>query len=144
MEFEGSFRLSDSEPLEWFVVFHRKSTRWWVKWLAWGKYEHVSAFAEVKKAGIWLFFDIMVSRIRILAVPNDRADFMLGHYSREGLVVRMMAPIPADEGMKLRPGFWCVPAVAHLLGIKSCALRPDTLLRHCLANGGTIVVKDDV
>lgn len=136
-------RSEDCRPTEWFVVFHRKSGRKWVKWLSRGRYEHVSAFAQVKKAGVWLFFEVMAGRTEILAVPDDQADALLGFYSERGLIVRMMAPIPADNRLKLKPGFWCVPAVAHLLGLRTCALRPDRLLRDCLANGGTIVVSDD-
>jgi len=143
VDYEGELRLADCEPQEWFVVFHRKSTRRWVKWLTWGGYEHVSAFAQVKPAAVWLFFDVMVGRIRLLTVNDSQADAMIGHYSRQGLIVRMMAPIPADDGFKPRPGFWCVPAIAHLLGLRTCALRPNALLRQCLANGGTIVVEDE-
>ena len=143
MDYRDEIRLPDCQPKEWFVVFHRKTERRWVKWLAWGRYQHVSAFGQVEKAGIWLFFEVMVGRTQILAVPDSQADQMLGHYAEQGLIVRMVAPIPADDRMKLKPGFWCVPAVAHLLGLRTCALRPDRLLRQCLANGGTIVVSDD-
>lgn len=135
-------RVEDCEPNEWFVVFHRTASRWWVKWLAWGRYHHVSAFGQVRKTGFWLFFDLDVSRLRVLVVANDCADAILGKLVDEGCVVRMPAPRGADDRMKLKPGTWCVPAVAHLLGLKTCALRPDALLRHCLANGGTIVVPD--
>lgn len=136
--------MLDCEPLEWFVVFHRETSRPWVKWLAWGRYQHVSAFAYYKSARVWVFFDVMICRTRLLIVSDEKADALIGHYARQGLVVRMMAPIPADDRTKLKIGFWCVPAVAHLLGLKGCALRPDALLRQCLANGGTVAAKDDV
>lgn len=143
MDSNGTTRLEDCRPLEWHVVFHRDSSRWWVKWLSWGRYQHVSAFGQVKKTGVWLFYEVMTGRTEVMAVPDDKADPLLGLYASKGCIVRMMAPIPADDRLKLKPGFWCVPAIAHLLGLKTCALRPDALLRHCLANGGTIVVSDD-
>jgi hypothetical protein len=142
-DFEGETRLEDCRPTEWMVVFHRESGRRWVKWLAFGRYQHVSAFAQVKSAGIWLFYEVMVGRTEVMAVPDAKADPLLALYARKGCIVRMKAPIPADDGIKVKPGLWCVPAVAHLLGLRTCALRPDALLRHCLANGGTIVVSDD-
>lgn len=84
----------------------------------------------------------MTARTRILMVPDEKSDAILAQYAKMGKIVRMPAPDPVDSGVKLKFGFWCVTSVAHLLGLRTCALRPDTLLRHCLANGGTIVVDD--
>jgi len=140
---EDGFTLAECEPKEWFVVFHRDSLRQWVNWLAWGRYKHVSAFGRVPWSGDWVFFDYLTGRTRVLMVPDEKSDRFLAHYAKMGKIVKMPAPNPDDEGMKFKPGLWCVTAVAHLLGLRTCALRPDALLRHCLANGGTIVVDDD-
>lgn len=129
--------------MEWFVVFHRESVRPWVRYLAFGRYKHVSVFGRVPWSGDWLFFDFMTSRSRILTVPDEKSDAFLAHYSKLGKVVRMPSPDPDDHRVKLKPGMWCVTSVSHLLGLRTCALRPDALLRHCLANGGSIVVDDE-
>jgi len=139
---EDGFSLVECEPAEWFVVFHRESLRRWVNVLAWGRYKHVSAFGCVPWSGDWVFFDFLTGRSRFLAVPNEKADAFFAHYSKLGMIVKMPAPDPSDISVKMKPGLWCVTAVAHLLGLRTCALRPDALLRHCLANGGTIVVDD--
>jgi hypothetical protein len=39
----------------------------------------------------------------------------------------------------LRLGFWCVPAMAHLLGLRGFMFRPNALYRACLAQGGAVV-----
>ena len=135
--------LDGYEPEEWFVVFSRSNSRWWARWLAMGRYSHVSAFGEVKSAGIWLFFEVFVGRTQVLAVPDDRVDVVLGEMARGTTIVRMPPQRIRDDRVRLKPGFWCVPAVAHLLGLSSCALRPDRLLAQCLANGGTIVVDEN-
>ena len=140
---DDGFSMEECEPREWFIVFHRQSENWWVNWLAWGRYKHVSAFGTVPWSGDWVFFDFLTGRSRFLVVPNEKADRFLAHYSKLGVIVKMPAPDPADIRPKIKPGLWCVTTVAHLLGLRTCALRPDALLRHCLANGGTIVVDDD-
>jgi len=139
---DDGFNLAECEPAEWFVVFHRESVRPWVRFLAWGRYRHVSAFGRVPWSGDWVFYDFLTARTRVLTVPDEKSNLFLAHYSKLGKIVRMPAPDPDDVGVKLKLGLWCVTAVAHLLGLRTCALRPDTLLRHCLANGGTIVVDD--
>lgn len=139
---EDGFTLAEREPTEWFVVFHRESIRPWVRFFARGRYRHVSAFGRVPWSGDWVFYDFMTSRTRILMVPDEKSDAFLAQYSKMGKIVRMPAPNPQDSSVKLKVGMWCVTSVAHLLGLRTCALRPDALLRHCLANGGTIVVDD--
>jgi len=45
----------------------------------------------------------------------------------------------ADRRFWLRLGFWCVPAMAHLVGCRTQALRPDGLYRAMLRQGGAVV-----
>lgn len=142
-DFEGVLQLPECRPKEWFVVFHRESARWWTKWLAWGRYCHVSAFGEVRSAGCWLHLEVFVGRLEVLAVPDAKADQLLARLASQGCIVRMPAVPLDDVGIRLKPGLWCVPVVAHLLGLPTCALRPDALLRQCLAHGGVMVVEDD-
>jgi hypothetical protein len=57
---------------------------------------------------------------------------------RDGGVTVAIAPAgPRKRWGRL--GFWCVPAMAHLLGLKGTLFRPDALYRACLAQGGSIV-----
>lgn len=142
MEVEERLNIRNCEPIEWFVSFTREYDRKWVKWLACGEFRHVTAFGYVKAAGVWVFYDFMASRTRILTVTDHKANLLLGEQAKTGVVVRMPTPVVSDNRPKLKLGLWCVPAVAHLLGLSTCALRPDGLLKHCLDNGGTIVVDD--
>jgi len=142
MEIEQRLNIQDCEPLEWFVAFSRDYDRKWVKWLASGEFRHVTAFGYVKAADVWVFYDFMASRTRILTVRDDKANLLLGEYTKSGVIIRMPPQIVPDHRAKIKPGLWCVPAVAHLLGLSTCALRPDGLLKHCLANGGTIIADD--
>lgn len=135
----GSFRLSECEPKEWFVVFAEDSPKWWIRWLACGRFKHVSCFGKVERSGSWVFYDFHLDRAHVFVVGDWEADRLIGHYAGMGTVVRFPRLLADDRPINLRPGLWCVPAIAHILGIRSCALRPDALFRQILARGGEIV-----
>ncbi len=117
------------EPTEWYLVFLRARERTWFG----GEFRHVSAVSEIN--GIWLLYDVTTYRTRVCAFPGSAADKLLAAIEHDSEIVLM----PARKGPPTwrRPGFWCVPAMAHLVGIKTHALRPDAFFRDCLANGGT-------
>lgn len=133
------FRLSQFEPDDWFVVFHEDSPRWWIRLLACGRFKHVSAFGAVKHAGMWVFYDFNTDRSRVYVVPDDLADDAIAHFTAGAVIVRLAKPLGGETNINLRSGWWCVPAVAHILGLRSCALRPDALFRDVLAHGGEVI-----
>ncbi|EHK77699.1 hypothetical protein SM0020_12265 [Sinorhizobium meliloti CCNWSX0020] len=137
----GGFPLSDCEPKDWFAVFHENTSKWWIRWLARGRFKHVSVFGVVPRSNAWIFYEFSLDRARVYVVPDYDSGPVIGNFVGSGTVVRMARPIGRETEMNLRPGGWCVPAVAHILGIRGSALRPDTLFRQCLAQGGEIVVK---
>ena len=132
-------RLSEYEPKEWFVVFSEKAPTWWVRKLAFGRFKHVSVFGKVERSGSWVFHDIWLNRAQILVVGDWEADKALAHFIEHATIVRFPRMLADDHAVNLRPGAWCVPAVAQILGIRSCALRPDALFRQLLAKGGQVV-----
>lgn len=139
---DWNYDLAACEPAEWFVVFHRDSDKWWVRWLAAGRFKHVSAFGFNANTQTWTFFSFLTGRLRVLTVSDRQADRLLDYYSRLGAVVRMKAPDAYEQAVRPKLIVSCVSAVAHLLGLPGCTLRPDALFRQCLRNGGTIVVDD--
>lgn len=141
-ESNSAYRLSDCEPKEWFVVFTESTPKWWVRWLAWGKFKHVSVFGKVERSGAWIFYDVWMNRAQVMVIGDWEADVAIGHYADIGTVVRFPRLLGDEGEFHWRPGFWCVPAVAHILGIRSCALRPDALFRQILAKGGQVIVSE--
>lgn len=135
----GGLKLADCEPTDWFVVFHPETTKWWIRWLAMGRFKHVSCFGFVERAQTWVFYDFHVDRARIYAVGDHESNAVLGYYSKDTVIVRMARPFLAEVKTNFPIGGWCVPAVAHIVGLRTCALRPDALFRQCLANGGEII-----
>lgn len=138
-ELDGRLRLADCEPKEWFVVFHEQSSKWWVNLLAWGRFKHVSVFGKVERSGSWVFYDLHSDRAHVMVVGDWEADIALAYYSECGPVIRFPRLLADVSGFSFRPGFWCVPAVAHIIGLRTCALRPDALYRQCLAKGGELI-----
>ncbi|MBX5001878.1 hypothetical protein HJB72_28560 [Rhizobium lentis] len=139
----SGLKLEDCEPTDWYVVFDPSSTRRWIRWLAWGRFKHVACFGFIPRAQTWAFFDLHLDRSRIFVVGDHEADKLIGHYSTGKTVVRMAKPLGRELDINLCVGGWCVPAVAHIIGLRTSALRPDALFRQCIANGGEIIRPDE-
>lgn len=137
--FRGGFRFDQHEPKDWFVVFYDRSEARFVNWLAMGRFKHVAVFGKVERSGAWVFYDFWLNRARIFVVGDWEADEAIANFIAGATVVRFPRLLADVTDVNLRPGLWCVPAVAHILGIHSSALRPDALFRQCLAKGGEIV-----
>lgn len=128
------------KPTRWLLVFQRSTKSRLVRWLANGTYKHVMAIGYVAEVDHWLFFDWRASTIDIIAARGDHAMQLMDHYTHDADVLGMV-PKPSP-GYGLRLGWWCVPAIKHLVGIKGSALRPDALWRDCIAQGADILSHD--
>lgn len=124
-----------AEPQRWTIVFHRKPANWFFCFIAFGEFKHVSAFAWIPELRIWLTFDAGFSRTRIVALPDtEYSKAILRSLITGNAIVTMPVREAAMPWFRLGP--FCTTAVKHLIGLRSSALRPDTLLRHCIAQGG--------
>src|ERR1700752_2661647 len=125
------------EPPFWIVVFSRKTSVWWTRWLACGEYQHVKACAPAPELGIWIFFDPTLTKTRISVATVDSAQHLWADFTADADLIRIKRDPRGARFARL--GFWCVPAIKHLRGRRSGALRPDTLFRHCVAHGGEVI-----
>lgn len=126
------------EPSRWYLIFSRDTDRRFLRWLAMGRYKHVSAVGYVSDQQIWIFVDPRMKRTVIEVVRDGKmaeARLALAFGSHDVLQLPQNEP----STWRLRPGLWCVPIVAHLVGVASCALRPDRFYRDCLAAGAEII-----
>lgn len=127
--------LSAIEPEWWVLVFQRESKVWWVRLLAWGRYKHVAAYAYLPGLKAWLIYDVSMVRTGIVVVPDgDEALGWLAELTSDADLMAMRRTHVHTRRMPLLG--WCVPAIAHLIGLRSGALRPDRLWADCLRNGG--------
>lgn len=126
------------EPSVWYLVFYEHSSARWVDWLAWGRFKHVSAIGFLPDQQAWVHYEVGLTRTRIGVFPAGRgADIYITRLRERSVVLA----VPAGEGRTrwARVGFWCVPAMAHLIGLKRLFWRPDALFRACLAEGAEVV-----
>jgi hypothetical protein len=129
------------EARRWTVVFHREAENWFFSLIAMGHFKHVSAFAWLPELGIWTFYDVGFRRTRLVHL----ADGVAAHAYIAGIVkgnCAVTVDVRSDSLPLIRWGMFCTTGIAHLLGLRASTLRPDSLYRLLVANGG--VVSDDV
>lgn len=125
------------EPSVWFLVFHERSCRAWLnrRWV--GRFKHVSAYGYLPDSRVWVFYDVMLGRTRVAVLPDGpTAEAAVRDLEAEAVTL-VMKP-RGDRRHRLRWGFYCVPAMAHLVGLETAAVRPDGLFRACLAAGADL------
>lgn len=126
------------EPVQWNVVFHPTAATAWMNRIPIGRFKHVSAFAYLAGLKGWVIYDVQLGATRIMVLPDIPQSMDVIRRLIDGCdVISMVRKEGGSTSWRL--GFWCVPAIKHLIGLRSGALRPDVLRRDCLRNGGTIV-----
>lgn len=124
-----------AEPVEWFVVFHRKAASRLFSMLAAGEFKHVSAIGYCPGFKVWLLYDVQWSGTRLRVISHDAAKKAVAEWSGDCDIVKISRR--SHNPRFLRLGFTCVSAVKHLLSLRCVAMRPDALYRHIIRNGGT-------
>lgn len=148
-----SMSVADQMPQDWFIVFHDTTKRTWLRWLAFGRFKHVSCFGWVEATRQYVFFDPALERNWLRVVPPEVAEMPANglsltgdyhggdivRYLHLGVVVRL--PVQTDDALmaNARPGLGCVRDVARVVGIRTWSLRPDALFKKCLRLGGQIM-----
>lgn len=126
------------EPTVWFLVFETRTDHRWVRWLARGRFKHVTAVGWVPDQRLWVFYDVSLGRTRVAVLPDCQAAW--DDILRLRAAGAMLAMVPrAPRRFWLRVGFWCVPAVRHLLGVGGWAVTPSGFYRDCLRQGAEVV-----
>ena len=126
------------EPETWFLVFSRRPLPGLLRWLPIGRFKHVLAIGWLPDQRQWIVYEVEIGRTRVAVLPAcEAADLLLHDLRKDGVTVAFTPVGPRPRWARL--GFWCVPAMAHLIGLKRFVLTPDALYRACLAQGGAIV-----
>ena len=123
---------------EWHVAFFDRPgpTYWWDAFTRPG-FRHVLAFGFDPDAKVWLFYDPALQGTTVDALAPDAAGKLITGITHAATVILRCKPA-AETGRLPRLGFWCVPAICHLLGYRPplrCALAPFPFYQHLLARG---------
>lgn len=121
-------------PSAWYVAFFGATRDHWWDRLSPPGFEHVLAFAYAAHAERWVVYDVGRDRTVIRTLTADAFTRWIAGLPAGRTIVHFEAgdaPAPPAN----RVGFWCSIAVAHLVGVRSRALRPVALYRDLLAQG---------
>ena len=132
-----TFDPGAGEPTRWLLCFTRTTATRWLNYLPIGHFRHVRAFACVPEINTWVFYDPALDRNTLQLARGEAARMLMADFMRDAEVIGM--PVVKRKSLVPRFGGWCVPAIKHVVGLRSGALRPDTLWRHCLRQGGEVI-----
>src|SRR6516165_2707576 len=121
------------EPDYWNVVFHKSEGI--LPRLVLGRFQHVSAFTYIPGFSGWILYDVQWAGVRI-AMLSKVAHLVA--YTRNCTVVKFSRRYD-HMPFVTRLGFYCVPAIKHLIGLSCVAVSPDGLYRALIDNGGIIL-----
>lgn len=124
------------EPDMWFVIFHPDVPGKWVKFFSFGRFKHVSAIGYCPGFKVWLICDPQWKGLRLSIMAHAAMLAAFPDLTRGREVVRVTVDRAAPMPLRTRLGFYCVPAIKHLLGVRCAIWRPDALYRHLIRNGG--------
>jgi hypothetical protein len=128
------------EPTRWTVVFHRKAENRFFSAIAMGRFKHVSALAWVPEVAQWWVYDVGFRRTRLRVLEDGvMAQAAIAAIIKGNATVTV--DVRDDHLPWMRLGMFCTTAVAHLVGVRCAALRPDALYRKLIASGG--ILRDD-
>lgn len=122
------------EPDVWVLVFNRVASKRWTSWIALGKYKHVRAYAYVPFLHVWVFYDPRFRGTSITIAADGAQHALIREWITDADLMRMLRR--THETRRFPVFGWCVPAIKRLIGLRCSALRPDSLWRSCLRNGG--------
>lgn len=121
-------------PPNWFVAFYNDGQRYWWSRLCRDGFRHVAAFGYCADQAAWILYDVTMARtlIRVMS-PSQMDAWVAGLPDNRRILAFEPTEEPDDPAFRI--GFWCTPAVAHLVGARSRALRPEAFYRDLLAQG---------
>jgi hypothetical protein len=127
----------EHQPCSWLLVFHTSTSLPRLdRWLP-GRFKHVSAIGYVDEGDVWLIYDVHHLGTAVRAVIGDAGRLLAARVLSANGVLRV--PVRRDRCLLPRLAFWCVPAMKHLVGSRSGALRPDALWRDLVRDGAEII-----
>jgi hypothetical protein len=130
----GADNALSGMPPHWYVAFYNDGQRYWWSGLCRDGFRHVAAFGYCADQAAWLLYDVTTRRTLIrMLTPSQMDAWVEALPDNRRIVAFEPTEEPADPAFRL--GFWCTPAVAHLVGARSRALRPEAFYRDLIAQG---------
>jgi hypothetical protein len=129
------------EPDVWFLAFYLRTSDPRLDRFIPGRFKHVSAFAYAPGVKCWLYYDVNLAGVTFLIFPHDSRQALI-NLSRGAAVVKLRKT-QKRMPWHSRIGFYCVPAIQHLLCLSGVAFTPTGLYRLVLRSGGELIATAD-
>lgn len=129
-------------PVSWYVAFYNDEERYWWSPLVKDGFGHVAAFGYCPEHAIWLLYDVTMTRTLVQALLPSQMDAWVAALPANRRIVEW-TPTEEPSAPAFRLGFWCTPAITHLLAAPSRALRPQALYRDLIAHGARPAFEGD-
>lgn len=126
-------------PDFWLVMFMDRTSTAWLDRLIPGRWKHVSAVGYFPDARCWVRVDPTLRGIWVDVRRSEEAGNWLDQVAAGGGVLKVQA---RRSDAKVFRQFWCVPAVAAMVGSRSGALLPDRFWRDLISEGAEIVADE--
>lgn len=129
---------ASGHPAAWYVAFYESGEPHWWWPLCKPGFRHVMAFGYCVHAAAWLIYDVTLARTFVRALKPEAFDLWLATLPAGRAILHYESPEVDPDARSwggFRLGFWCTPAVAHLIGAPSRALRPHALFRDLIRLG---------
>jgi len=123
-----------STPKVWQVCFMGIERRFPWDWFCQRGFRHAFLLGYLPEHNLWLCYDVLFGKTEITVISEKRAGFLLGLATDQGAVLNWPAPTGPVYRRFPRLGFWCIPAISHVLGLGCVAMTPKGLhdyLRRC-------------
>lgn len=135
-------------PTVWIVAFCGGGRRHWWDVFTRPGFPHVLACGYDPARAVWLVYEVSLAGTALALLDGAALDRLIAALRRDGEARFLRWPAHAVRPEAGRPavcrlGFYCVPAVAHLLGLRCRALSPLGLYRHLLAAGAQPAFEPD-
>jgi hypothetical protein len=133
-------------PSRWIVCFSRVGAGKWFDAFAFGRHKHARAFGYVTGMGIWIFYDVHHGKttLGIVRDGTEACKLAMAAWMADADVIGIDASPTGHPSTFTRLGWWCAPAIRHLIGLPACALPwPSRLHRDCLRYGGVAISDAD-
>jgi hypothetical protein len=122
-------------PARWVLCFSRVGLPWVP-----GYYKHVRAYGYLPGIRSWLFYDCNLTGRSVSVAPDsdDTVRTVMWAFVRDCDIISMPAVRAGTMPWLTRLGWWCVPDMKSLIGLRSRAITPDGLYRDCLRAEGAL------
>lgn len=122
-----------SKPIIWYVCFHEGRSLWG------RRFRHVSLAGYAEDT--WLHFDLHRTGVSVAAIYRYEEASLFREYLLANFAV-VKVGFTETPGFNFARPMTCVGFVKHVIGLRSSALRPDSLFRCLLRNKHGVWVND--